>query len=137
MGKKFLIYGLIGWCAEVFWTGLGSLMKGDVKLAAFTYIWMFPIYGMAVFLEDVHDRIRELPTIIRGSIYTILIFAVEYITGMLLKLLIGVCPWDYSGNILSINGVIRLDFIPVWFFAGLIFERIHDKMNMIFIQLSK
>jgi uncharacterized membrane protein len=137
MGKKFLIYGLIGWCAEVFWTGLGSLMKGDVKLAAFTYIWMFPIYGMAVFLEDVHDRIRELPTIIRGSIYTILIFAVEYITGMLLKLLIGVCPWDYSGNILSINGVIRLDFIPVWFFAGLIFERIHDKMNMIFLQLSK
>lgn len=137
MGKKFLIYGLIGWCAEVFWTGLGSLMKGDVKLAAFTYIWMFPIYGMAVFLEAVHDRIRELPTIIRGSIYTILIFAAEYITGMLLKLLIGVCPWDYSGNILSINGVIRLDFIPVWFFAGLIFERIHDKMNMIFLQLSK
>jgi uncharacterized membrane protein len=137
MGKKFLIYGLIGWCAEVFWTGLGSLMKGDVKLAAFTYIWMFPIYGMAVFLESVHDRLRELPIIIRGSIYTILIFAVEYITGMLLKFLIGVCPWDYSGNILSINGVIRLDFIPVWFFAGLIFERIHDKMNIIFIQLSK
>ena len=129
MGKKFIIYGLIGWCAEVFWTGLGSLMKGDVLLSSFTSIWMFPIYGMAIFVEPLHNKIRGLPFIVRGSIYTIVFFSIEYTTGMFLKLILGASPWDYSGSPLSINGVIRLDFIPIWFSAGIIFEKIHDLLE--------
>lgn len=136
MGKRFIVYGLIGWCAEVFWTGLGSLMKGDVKLSAFTYIWMFPIYGLAVFLEYVHNKIRHMPVLLRGSIYMVIIFTIEYSTGSLLRLVLGVCPWDYSGSPLSINGIIRLDFIPVWFFAGLVFEKIHDTIDKIGVRLN-
>jgi uncharacterized membrane protein len=129
MGKKFLIYGCIGWCAEVFWTGLESLLKGDVKLSSSTYMWMFPIYGCAVLLEVLHDKIRHLPVVMRGCIYTLVIFTIEYISGMLLRQILGVCPWDYSKNPLSIHGVITLTFIPVWFCAGLIFESIHDKLT--------
>jgi uncharacterized membrane protein len=132
MGKKFIIYGLIGWCAEVFWTGLGSLLEGDVRLSSFTYLWMFPIYGLAVFLEPIHDRIRHLSIIIRGGVYSILIISVEFCTGLLLKVLMGASPWDYSENPLSFYGVIRWDFLIVWFFAGLIFEKIHDKLDQIY-----
>jgi uncharacterized membrane protein len=137
MGKKFIIYGLIGWCAEVFWTGLGSLIKGDVKLSSFTYLWMFPIYGLAVFLEFIHDRIRQLPIIIRGGVYSILIISAEFTTGVLLKALLGASPWDYSENALSFYGVIRWDFLIVWFFAGLIFEKIHDRMDEIYKILGR
>lgn len=126
MKKRFIIYGFIGFCAEVLWTGFGSMMRGDVKLSAWTYIWMFPIYGMAVFLEPIHDRIRHLSFIIRGGVYMVLIFLVEFISGLLLRQIIGVCPWNYTGKPLTIYGIITLTYIPVWFAAGLIFERIHD-----------
>jgi uncharacterized membrane protein len=126
MGKRFLIYGLIGWCVEVFWTGFGSLFNGDIKMTGWTYIWMFPIYGLAVFLEPIHNRIRNWPVIVRGGVYTLLIFFIEYSTGILLRNLLGVCPWDYSYSPFSVDGIIRLDYAPAWFVAGLLFEKIHD-----------
>lgn len=131
MGKRFIIYGLTGWCLEVFWTGLGSLFHGDVKLSSQTYIWMFLIYGLAVFLEPIHDRIRKWPVALRGGVYSILIFSIEYATGTLLRIFIGVCPWDYSDSPFSVNGIIRLDYFPVWFVTGLLFERAHDYLDKV------
>ena len=126
MSIRFVIYGLAGWCTEIFWTGLGSLLRGNVKLQGWTYLWMFPIYGLAIFLEPIHDKIRYWPIILRGGVYTLLIFSIEYTTGWILKSVTGVCPWDYSRSPFSINGFIRLDYAPAWFVAGLLFERLHD-----------
>lgn len=131
MVKRFIIYGLSGWCIEVFWTGIGSLIRGNIKLQGWTYIWMFPIYGLAVFIESIHDMIRSWPVVLRGGVYTVLIFIVEYSTGWLLKVLTGLCPWDYSGTPFSINGFIRLDYAPAWFVAGLLFEMLHDTLMRI------
>lgn len=128
---RFIIYGLFGWCIEIFWTGLGSLFKGDIKLTGQTYIWMFFIYGLAVFFEPIHERIGDLNIILRGGVYTILIFAVEYFTGWVLKKVLGVCPWDYSSSNFSVKGLIRLDYAPAWFIAGLLFERVHYGLERI------
>lgn len=128
MFKRFVIYGLLGFCGEVLWTGLGSMMKGDIKLMGWTYIWMFPIYAMAILLEPIHNRIRHLSIFIRGGVYTVLIFIGEFISGIILKGILGVCPWDYTGKPLSIYGIITLTYIPVWFMVGLIFEKIHDTL---------
>lgn len=128
MFKRFVIYGLLGFCGEVLWTGLGSMMKGDIKLMGWTYIWMFPIYAMAILLEPIHNRIRHLSIFIRGGVYTVLIFIGEFISGIILKGTLGVCPWDYTGKPLSIYGIITLTYIPVWFMVGLIFEKIHDTL---------
>ena len=125
MITRFVFYGLTGWCVDVFWTGLGSLLRGDFTLTSRTYLWMFPIYGLAIFLEPVHNSIQHWPLLVRGSIYTVLIFLTEYITGYLLQHFTGACPWDYSGTPFSINGLIRLDYTPAWFVAGLLFERLH------------
>ena len=53
----------------------------------------------------------------------ILAGAPEYVTGRLLRSL-RACPWDYTGCRFSVDGLIRLDFAPLWFGAGLWFERI-------------
>ena len=45
MTKRFLIFGCLGWCIEILWTGFHSLLLGDGALTAKTYLWMFPIYG--------------------------------------------------------------------------------------------
>jgi len=126
MWKRFVIYGLLGLLAEVLWNGFGAMLRGDVLLRGTTCIWMFPIYGLALFLEPVHYRIKHLPLIVRGGIYMALIFAVELISGLLLRLVIGECPWNYVNKTLSICGIITLSYAPVWMAYGIMFEKIHD-----------
>lgn len=131
MRRRFLIYGLIGWLVEITWTGLGSLLQRDPTLECRTSIWMFPIYGMVAFFEPLCDKIKDRHILIRGGVYTICIFLVEYATGMLLIKFTGMCPWDYSDSLYNINGIIRLDYAPAWFGAGLLFERIHELLPTI------
>ena len=79
MMGRFIIYGLAGWCMEIIWTGIGSMLSGDINLNARTYIWMFPIYGLAILFEPIHNKIREWLIIVRGGVYTLLIFVIEYL----------------------------------------------------------
>lgn len=128
---RFIIYGLSGWCAEIIWNGVRSLVAGDIILRGWTSMWMFPIYGLMIFLEPIHNRIRNFHLIIRGGIYTVLIFLVEFLTGLILSVILGACPWDYTDSSLSVCGVIRLDFAPVWSMGGLLFEKLHDILKSI------
>lgn len=123
-----MIYGIIGWGIEVFWTGLGSLVSGDARLLGFTNLWMFFIYGMAVFLEPIHDIIAKWKWPARGAIWVILIWGIEYSTGLLLEHVIGVKPWIYEGGF-TVDSLIRLDYAPAWFIAGLLFERFHRTLD--------
>lgn len=61
----------------------------------------------------------------------ILIFTIELLSGLLLKRIIGVCPWNYVTEPFTIYGIITLSYIPVWFTAGLIFEKVHDALIQI------
>ena len=134
---RFVFYGCAGLFMEIVWTGLGSVVKGDKNLRCHTYLWMFPIYGMGIVLEPAHEFIRGFLWVYRGFIWAALIFTIEYITGYILKKSIGECPWDYdrgregdAASIASVKGIIRLDFLPVWFCVGLLFERMHDFIGM-------
>lgn len=105
---------------------------------------MFPIYGLGVLLEPIGkyvDRwigdgfggsgitLNTSDRLVRhGMLYMVLIFVAEYGTGVFLKTR-GVCPWDYSGRNTNINGLIRLDFAPLWFATGLLFEQITKKKS--------
>lgn len=130
MLMRFIIYGILGWTIEISWTGLGSLLMGNWLLPAFTNLWMFPIYGLGVFLEKIHDNIEELPWYVRGGIWAIIILSLEYLTGGLLKSFLGSSPWDYSDSTpYHIQGIIRLDYFPAWFCVGLFFERIHKTLD--------
>ncbi|MBE5921438.1 MAG: hypothetical protein E7269_01595 [Lachnospiraceae bacterium] len=119
----FIKCGMLGWCAEVLWTGMGSVKKKDAKCTGNTSLLMFPIYGMACLLKPIGKGIKEQPVVVRGAVYTLCIFAMEYISGSILKKH-NMCPWDYSDSKYNINGLVRLDYAPCWFSLGLIFERL-------------
>lgn len=142
---NFFRCGVAGWCLEVMFTSVDSIMAGDWRLMGHTSLIMFPIYGMGAFLlpisrmtdrfltglpgfeEAGKDRISRLAGIIRhGLIYMVLIFIAEYVTGIWLTSL-GICPWDYSMWPDNVGGVIRLKFAPLWFGTGLLFEYIGKK----------
>ena len=121
MIKGFFLCGIIGWIMEILWTGIWSFINGDLKMISTTSILMFPIYGMAILLKPLYDVMFVLPIFLRGGIYAILIFTAEYFCGLILTKM-GVCPWNYEGARFNVNGLIRLDYAPAWFAAGLIFE---------------
>ena len=70
---------------------------------------------------DLLKKVRKIEIKTRGLSQNI--FAGEYLTGSLLKRH-NACPWDYSSSPYSVRGLIRLDYAPYWFGAGLIFEKI-------------
>ncbi|MBO5208432.1 MAG: hypothetical protein J6B68_03710 [Lachnospiraceae bacterium] len=121
--QNFIHCGLLGWCMEILFTAFHSFQKRDFKLSGTTSLWMFPIYGMAAFLAPISRLLKGKNFIFRGFVYTGMIFSGEFVTGMLLKRK-GACPWNYENSRWNLCKVIRLDYAPCWFFAGLLFERL-------------
>lgn len=120
---SFLRCGLSGWCFEIIFTALGSLRNRDMTLRGNTSLWMFPIYGSAAFLKPLFKVFEHKSLWKRGLTYMSLIFSAEYISGKLLQKK-ELCPWDYGRAKWNIGRVIRLDYAPLWFFAGLFFEQL-------------
>lgn len=122
MKHNFIKCGLTGWLLEVLWTGFLSFRRRDMHLTGTTSIWMFPIYGAAGLFAPLCNKIKHIPAVMRGCIYTVFIFIVEFASGTFLRKQ-NWCPWDYSKARYNIKGVIRLDYAPLWFATGLIMER--------------
>ena len=123
VSKNFISCGAAGWCLEISWTCLDAWRRKDPKLKGVTSAWMFPIYGCAAFFQPLFQLLRTLPVPVRGSLYSLAIFAAEYTSGSCLSRS-GRCPWDYSRCRFHIRGLIRLDYFFVWFLTGLLFERL-------------
>lgn len=121
--KNFFKCGLLGWCLEITFTALHSLQKRDFKLMGQTSLWMFPIYGSACILAPLFQGLKALPFYIRGCIYAFFIFLGEFISGSFLSAK-KLCPWNYGRSRWHIKEVIRLDYFPNWFLAGLLFEQL-------------
>ncbi len=118
----FLRCGLIGWCMEIIFTALGALRRREYALKGTTSIWMFPIYGCASFLTPLFHLLKKKSIWLRGSIYMTLIFIAEFCSGAFLRKR-GLCPWNYNRSKWNICRLIRLDYAPLWFCAGLFFEK--------------
>lgn len=116
-----------------------SVMAQDWRLMGRTSLLMFPIYGMGALLAPIgrlvdfwvdDGPVRVTDQYVRhGMLYMVLIFTAEYVSGAWLRAR-GICPWDYSGRQSNINGLIRLDFAPLWFATGLLFEQITRKKRI-------
>ena len=104
----FLFCGFTGWCLEILWTGLHSLLRGDAAMKGTTSLLMFPIYGCAALIIPAYRRIKNLPIFLRGCLYT---------------------AGFYFGAPHQYRGIIRLDYLPVWFLTGLFFEKILTKSS--------
>lgn len=136
---NFCKCGVTGWCLEVLFTSTESIMRQDWRLMGRTSLLMFPIYGCGALLGPIGNAVdnwlnpRSRFTIKRtdlairhGMLYMVLIFVAEYASGAWLKAR-GMCPWDYTGRSTNIDGLIRLNFAPLWFATGLLFEQITKK----------
>jgi uncharacterized membrane protein len=128
---RFAAYGLLGWCAEVLFTGIHDYVRDrDNRLPSRSSIWMFPVYGLlSPLYEPLHDAVRDLPVPVRATAYALGLMGVEYSTGSALRRLLGEAPWDYSDARLHFNGLVRPDYFPLWAAFGLALEPVHDLLT--------
>jgi hypothetical protein len=137
---KFYLFGTLGLSSEIFYTAgidLYHMLRGDIslngKLQGVSYVWMFFIYGLTAFLfPPVYKIIERFPMLIRLLILAGGIFIVEFITGWMLDITTGKCPWEYTSR-WNVCGYIRLDYLPIWMFFAFILE----KANTLFDKLVK
>ncbi len=125
MMTQFLVFGTVGMVAEVIFTSFKRLLSDRTyELKGETSLWMFPVYGLIAFIFPlVVYRIGSFPWYIRGAVYMVIFFIVEYVSGLVLRKM-KVCPWNYPAKY-SLNGLIYFPYAPVWFAAGLGVERIY------------
>lgn len=121
----FLLCAL-GLAMEVVFTAIVDYpANGDRRLKGYTYVWMVPIYALVYpFCALLYPRFAWYPVLIRCFLYALVIYAVEYVSGWLLRRFVGACPWEpeYRKARWHVHGLIRLDFAPAWMAAALIFE---------------
>lgn len=107
----FLMYGFLGWCAEVIFA---ALCLGKFVNRGFLCGPICPIYGFGVLivgalLTPVSDNLLLL-----FVCSVILTSALEFITGWVLERVFNEKWWDYSDSKFNIKGYICLKFSLMW-----------------------
>jgi len=108
---------------EVIFTALQDLWRTRrFRLHGYSFIWMFPIYGLlAILFPFVSRGVAGLPWPVRGLSYMLGIYLIEYVSGSLLTMLTGSHIWQYKGR-WTLQGQVNLLYAPVWFAIGLLVE---------------
>lgn len=75
MKKAFILCGLTGWCMEILWTGLHSILSGELTMTGKTSLLMFPIYGCGAIIRPLSGKLSAVPLFVRGCIYTVGFFS--------------------------------------------------------------
>jgi hypothetical protein len=118
----------VGVGLEVAFTALTDFRTTGRRLTGQSYLWMFPIYATAYPLLAVSwPHLQDVPIVVRGVVYVLALFVVEYASGWLIRRLVGECPWEsgYFDARWGIHGLVRLDYAPAWFVVALFFERLY------------
>jgi hypothetical protein len=76
-----------------------------------------------MFAPKISASRRPAPPLARAAVYGLLGCAME-----VLRRVAGEAPWDYRHARLNIDGLVRLDYLPLWALVGLGTEQLHDRL---------
>jgi uncharacterized membrane protein len=98
---------------------------------------MIPIYGLIAFLfQPLYQMVGSSPWWVRGFVYMVVIYIVEYLSGTLLTKLTGGHIWKYTSKY-NLHGQIQLwPHAPVWFGVGLLVEHYYNSVEELALWLS-
>ena len=120
--KDALLWGCLGLVVECCFTGIKSILKKDKLATSKTYLWMMPIYGIAGLTFQVMQMYIPITGWVQVPVWGAMIIGWEYLSGLILHRWIGQCPWNYGNSRWSVNGFIRLDYIPYWLLLAAAFH---------------
>jgi hypothetical protein len=137
--QTWLSGGVGGLLIEVVFTGLYSLLNGNIKLTCQTSLWMVLVYGTARCLFDYLCVTLHYNRFTMACIYTPLIYFQEFIWGLLFLKVLKKRLWDYGLSHWSPMGLINFRYLPAWFLLALFFDKInyflHTLERLVFANL--
>ena len=117
----FFIFSLIGWIAEILYA---IKVEGTFVKRGFLYGPICPIYGFgAIMLITINNFINKhtKSNIIKFVIFSMIFTVFEYLVSLVFELIFNIRWWDYSNELLNLNGRICLMFSIIWGIAGILF----------------
>lgn len=137
---RFFIFALLGLLMEVFFTATVDFIHDhDSNLKGGTHLWMMVDYGLlGVLLEPIATPLIRLglPLFVRAAAYMLLIFAVEYFSGLMFVAM-GLKIWDYSDLPYNLHGQITLLYAPFWYGLGFACEFLYKRVDAIAVLLIR
>lgn len=108
---------------------IGALVYGliEISVRGFTHISMGVLGGLSMAVIHLTNDARRdgMNYFLQISIIAFFITAIEFITGEILNVRLGMNIWDYSDIPLNFDGQICLPFVGIWFVlsaAGILFD---------------
>jgi len=110
---------------EVIATSIMDFVKSrDPRLKGETYLWMLPVYAVVPSIYIfVQSTFPDINWVVKGLVYMLAFYLLEFIAGLLIKALVGVSPWNYKTYRFHYKEVICLEYAPVWFIYGIVGEK--------------
>lgn len=117
------IYAFLGWIMETIYA---FVIHGHFVKRGFLFGPICPIYGFgAVILLFITKKMYQKP-FQKFLIATITFTVFEYIVSLVLEMVFGLRWWDYTNDILNIQGRVSLLYSVCWGIIGVIvLEKIH------------
>ena len=137
---RFLIFALCGMLGEVFYGSLLTGWGGDLDLHGKSSPWIMIDYGLlGVILMPIAVRLKgwKLPLPARAFVYMLLIYLVEYISGIIFTWGLGLRVWSYEGIPYNLHGQIMLYSAPVWYVLGLCAECVYRRVDAVAVLLLR
>lgn len=119
MNKKIkivLTYIIIFIAGAIIYMGLEMLWRG------YTHWTMGVVAGIATILIGLINEIvpKDTPLLVQAPIASLIITELEYISGEILNVCLGLNIWDYSQMPLNVDGQVCLPASLLWMVVGLI-----------------
>ena len=129
----FFVYGFLGWCTEV---AFAAWKEHRFVNRGFLNGPMCPVYGIGVTLVVHFLSPYRSNLIILYITSTILVTALEWLTGFILERVFHNKWWDYSNMPLNLNGYVCLLFSLIWGVACvLIVDFIHPVIHKLLLYI--
>lgn len=131
----FFIYSFIGWVLETIYA---FLVLGHFVKRGFLIGPICPIYGFgAVLLILLLKNSKGKPLsqfLIAGFTFTVF----EYVVSYMLEVVFGLRWWDYSEDVLNLQGRVSLAYSIIWGALGiLLIEGIHPNISKLLEKYKK
>lgn len=117
----FFIYGFLGWCTEV---AFATIKQRRFVNRGFLNGPICPVYGVGVGLVVILLESAEMTIVPLYVVSTVLVTAIEGMTGYLMDRIFHHKWWDYSNQPLNIGGYVCLLFSLAWGVACVIIVRV-------------
>lgn len=119
----FIIYSFLGWIYETLYC---SLVEGHYVNRGFLYGPFIPIYGSCIVFAILLLYDKRINKVLLFFICAFIASAFEYVTSWWMELLFNKRWWDYSEELLNINGRVCLGAAIVFgLFGVLILHHLH------------